>query len=102
MATMSRSLQPVTVAGLSLKLIVLAPCVEPKLKPVTVTEVPARPSGGERFVTVGAVMVSVAHLIAASNNAPPLLLRLAPVVSLRNTPARRAGASRPGNVAPES
>ena len=44
----------------------------------------------------GVVITSVAHLIAASNNNPPLVLKLSAVRSVIKRPTRRAGAE-PGH-----
>ena len=43
-----------TVAVVPLNLIVLAPCVEPKPVPVTVTDVPTAPVEGDKLVILGA------------------------------------------------
>jgi hypothetical protein len=57
-------LQLVGVALVPLKLIVLVPCVDPKLVPVMVTEVPTGPEVGDRLVMLGGVVtVSVATLL---------------------------------------
>ena len=53
-ATMVVVLQLVTVAGVPLKVSVLAPCAVPKLLPVTVIDVPTAPEAGEIPVIVGA------------------------------------------------
>ncbi len=51
-ATMLVLLQ-VAFAAIPPKVIVLVPCVVPKLKPVIVTAVPTEPADGERLVIVG-------------------------------------------------
>src|SRR5205085_2158834 len=100
--TIVRSLQLVGVAATPLKVTVLVPRVAPKLTPEMVTDVPAGPAVGVRLLMVGAVLVSVAHLTAASKSAPPLAVKLAAVVSDMNRAMRRAGASSPGIIAPAS
>jgi hypothetical protein len=52
-ATMLVAIQLVGVAAIPLKVIVLAPCVAPKLEPVMVTKVPTGPAVGFRLVTFG-------------------------------------------------
>jgi len=59
-------LQKVDVAAVPLKVTVLVPCVDPKLVPVIVMEVPITPELGFRRVIVGEVLTLVmAHLNAA-------------------------------------
>jgi len=48
--------QPPGVASVPLKVMVLAPCVGPKLVPEMVTEVPTEPDVGARLVIVGGTM----------------------------------------------
>jgi hypothetical protein len=50
------SLQEVGVAGVPLKVTVLAPWAGPKLVPEMVTEVPTEPDAGERLLIVGGAM----------------------------------------------
>lgn len=52
--TMLVELQLVGVAAVPLKLIVLFPCVDPKLEPLIATEVPVGPDVGERLLILGA------------------------------------------------
>ena len=52
--TMLLAPQLVGVADVPLNVIVLLPCVEPKLLPAMVTEVPTDPELGDRLVMVGA------------------------------------------------
>jgi len=64
--SMAVPLQKVDVAAVPLKVTVLVPCVDPKLVPVIVMEVPITPELGFRRVIVGEVLTLVmAHLNAA-------------------------------------
>lgn len=62
------SLQLVGVAVVPLKITVLVPCVDPKLVPVMVAEVPTGPVAGERLVILGpvTVIVAVADLVGSA------------------------------------
>jgi hypothetical protein len=55
--TMLMALQLVGVAVVPLNVTVLEPCVEPKLDPLTVIDVPPGPDAGERAVIAGEVDV---------------------------------------------
>src|SRR5256885_931499 len=58
-ATMLVALQLVGVAATPLNLIVLVPCVAPKLAPAIVTDVPTTPDVGFKLVKLGAGVVTV-------------------------------------------
>ncbi len=58
------ALQLVGVAAVPLNVTVLDPCVEPKLEPLIVTEVPAGPDEGERLLILGDVTVKFVPLLA--------------------------------------
>ena len=68
--TIEVALQLVGVAEVPLNFTVLVPCVEPKVVPVIVTDVPTGPDVGERLVILG-----------ATANATPLLARLLTVTT---------------------
>jgi hypothetical protein len=73
--------QLVGVAVVPLNLTVFVPCVEPKLVPLMVTDVPTGPLVGERLVRVGvaeAVTVKVSALLAT----PPTVTTTPPVAAL--------------------
>jgi hypothetical protein len=53
--TMLVAFQLVGVATVPLKVTVLLPCVDPKLEPLIVTEVPTGPDVGERLLMAGLV-----------------------------------------------
>jgi hypothetical protein len=84
-ATIDVGLQFVGAAVVPLKLTVLVPCVEPKLLPVIVTELPTGPAVGERLVIEGAVdaTVKVTPLLAI----PPTVTTTFPVVAPAGTSA---------------
>src|SRR5882762_9125386 len=58
--------QVVGVAVVPLNFTVLVPCVEPKLLPVMVTDVPTGPVVGERFVMLGAATTVNKELLLAT------------------------------------
>ena len=64
-ATIDVALQLVGVAAVPLKRTVLVPCVEPKLEPLIVTEVPTGPEVGERLVMAGATLELMVTLAVA-------------------------------------
>jgi len=68
--TMEVAFQLVGVADVPLNFTVLAPCVEPKLVPVIVTDVPTGPDVGDRVVMLGVTV-----------NETPLLARLLTVTT---------------------
>lgn len=71
------ALQLVGVPTVPLNVIVLVPCVAPKLAPLTVTGVPAGPDVGERLVMFGeGVTVNGTPLLAAT---PPMVTTTFPV-----------------------
>src|SRR5256885_316880 len=78
-ATMLVALQLVGVAATPLNLIVLAPCVAPKLAPAIVTDVPTTPEVGFKLVMLGAGVetVKVTPLLAT----PPTVTTTLPVVA---------------------
>ena len=64
-ATMDVALQLVIdVAVVPLKLTVLVPCVEPKLLPAIVTDVPTAPEMGERLVIEGGELLRPAKVMS--------------------------------------
>src|SRR5215471_14534638 len=75
-ATILVLLQLVGVAAVPLNVIVLLPCVEPKVVPVIVTAVPAPPEVGDRLVMLG-VTVKLTPLLAV----PPTVTTTFPVVA---------------------
>jgi hypothetical protein len=82
--TMLVALQLVGVAVVPLKVTVLVPCVEPKLAPVMVTEVPTGPEVGLRLVMLGAgVTVNTTPLLGT----PPTFTSTFPVVAPDGTGA---------------
>jgi hypothetical protein len=72
-AVMLVALQFVGVAVVPLIVTVLVPCVEPKLIPMIVTEVPTGPEPGFQFVILGRVEVTV-NVAALLVTVPALLL----------------------------
>jgi hypothetical protein len=62
-ATMLVLLQLVGVAAVPLKLTVFVPCVDPKLVPLIVTDLPTAPEVGERLVILGAATVKLTPLL---------------------------------------
>lgn len=80
--TMLVALQVVGVAAVPLNVIVLEPCVAPKLVPVIVTDAPAPPDVGFRLVIVGVgITVNCTPLLAT----PPTVTTTLPVVAADGT-----------------
>ena len=77
-ATMLVAVQLVTAAPNALKVIVLVPCVVPKLKPVMVTDVPTGPDVGLRLEMLGGVVTVKATPLLAR---PPTVTTTFPVVA---------------------
>ena len=81
--TMLVALQLVGTAAVPLNVTVLVPCVPPKFAPAIVTEAPATPDVGFRFVMLGpgAVTVKLTPLLAT----PPTVTTTLPVVAPAGT-----------------
>lgn len=79
--TMLVLLQLVGVASVPLNVIVLPPCVVPKLVPVTVTDVPTGPEVGLKLVMVGVKTVKLWPLLAT----PLIETTMFPVVAPSGT-----------------
>jgi hypothetical protein len=74
------ALQLVGVPAVPLNVTVLLPCVEPKLVPVIVTEVPTAPDVGDRLVMLGAATtVKLFPLLAVPDTVTTTLPVVAPV-----------------------
>ena len=82
-ATIFVAAQLVGVVGTPLNVIVLVPCVAPKLVPVIVTDVPIGPEVGDRLVMLGAVTAKLTPALAR----PPTVTTTLPVVAPRGTGA---------------
>jgi len=82
--TIEVALQLVGIPVVPLNLTVLLPWVEPKLVPVTVTDVPAAPEVGERLVRLGAATTVKADALLAM---PPTVTTTFPVVAPAGTGA---------------
>jgi hypothetical protein len=73
--TIALELQLFGVAFTPLNVTVLVPCVEPKLDPVMVTEVPTGPDGGDKLEMLGTGTVNVTGLLGA----PPAVTTTGPL-----------------------